>query len=312
MTTLNGIKREPFKIIFAGLENSGKTSIIYTLEDKFSLLNPAPTMGIQRDSFEVLGFNVLTWDLGGQSQFRTGYLEDNRTFASTDLFFYIIDIQDRSHFGEASDYFENILKKFNQLEEKPPIILCFHKIDPDLRENDRILSNLQVAKQLFHRISTGFEIEMFETTIYEKWTLITAFSKGLLKLSSKSSILDQQLEGLANKLQSETVLLLDENALLFGQYFTNQDAYDVCQIVSPHLAIMADRVNKYGTNFEVFQLKLREGGWVFFRDISIENKRFYLVLYNEQPDSIRTIEKDLPSFIQQVSNTIQTFFVGGQ
>ena len=305
-------KREPFKIVFAGLDNSGKTSIIYTLEDKFSMLNPAPTMGIERNSFEVLGFNVLTWDLGGQKQFRESYFEDERAFASTDLLFYIIDIQDRSHVGAAGEYFENILKKINQLEErKPPIVLCFHKMDPDLRDNDRIISNIQVAKQLFRRTAAGggFDIEMFETTIYEKWTLTAAFSKGLLKLSPKSKILDQQLEELANQLQSETVLLLDENALLFGQYFKTQDSFDVCQIVSPHLAIMADRINKYGMNFEVFQMKLREGGWVFFRDISIENKRFYLVLYNDQSESIKTMEKDLPPFIQQVSNTLQTFFI---
>ncbi len=302
-------KRDSYKIIFAGLDNSGKTSIIYALQDKFSLLNPSPTVGIERNTFEVLGFNVHIWDLGGQSKFRHTYLENERTFASTDLLFFILDIQERSRFGEASEYFEEMLKTFFKANEKPVIILCFHKIDPDLQDDERILSNLQVAKQLFRRKSASFGLEMFETTIYEKWTLTSAFSKGLLKLSSKSKILDKQLEELANQLQSDTVLLLDESALLFGQYFKNQNCYDVCQIVSPHLAIMADRINKYGTNFEVFQLKLSDGGWIFFRDISIENKRFYLILYNDQPESAITIEKTLPAFVQQVSNIIQTFFM---
>ena len=302
-------KREAYKIIFAGLDNSGKTSIIYALQDKFSLLNPSPTVGIERNTFEVLGFQVHVWDLGGQQKFRHTYLENERTFASTDLLFFILDIQERSRFGEASEYFEELLKTFFKANEKPVIILCCHKIDPDLQDDERILSNLQVAKQLFRRKSASFGLEMFETTIYEKWTLTSAFSKGLLKLSSKSKILDKQLEELANQLQSDTVLLLDESALLFGQYFKNQNCYDVCQIVSPHLAIMADRINKYGTNFEVFQLKLSDGGWIFFRDISIENKRFYLILYNDQPESAITIEKTLPAFVQQVSNIIQTFFM---
>ncbi|MDD1777098.1 MAG: ADP-ribosylation factor-like protein [Candidatus Helarchaeota archaeon] len=302
-------KRDSYKIIFAGLDNSGKTSIIYALQDKFSMLNPAPTVGIERNTFEVLGFNVHVWDLGGQNKFRTSYLDGGRTFASTDLLFFILDLQERSRFGEASEYFDEILKTFFQSNEKPAIILCFHKIDPDLRGDERILSNLQVAKQLFRRKAAGFNFEMFETTIYEKWTLTAAFSKGLLKLSSKSNILDKQLEGLANQLQSETVLLLDESALLFGQYFKNQSCYDVCQLVSPHLAIMADRINKHGANFEVFQLKLSDGGWVFFRDISIENKRFYLILYNNQPESATTMDKTLSTFVQQVTNIIQTFFM---
>jgi len=302
-------KRDAYKIIFAGLDNSGKTSIIYALQDKFSLLNPSPTVGIERNTFEVLGFQVHVWDLGGQQKFRHTYVENERTFASTDLLFFILDIQERSRFGEASEYFEEMLKTFFKANEKPVIILCCHKIDPDLQDDERILSNLQVAKQLFRRKSASFGLEMFETTIYEKWTLTSAFSKGLLKLSSKSKILDKQLEELANQLQSDTVLLLDESALLFGQYFKNQNCYDVCQIVSPHLAIMADRINKYGTNFEVFQLKLSDGGWIFFRDFSIENKRFYLILYNDQPESARTMDKTLPAFVQQVSNIIQTFFM---
>ena len=302
-------KREAYKIIFAGLDNSGKTSIIYALQDKFSLLNPSPTVGIERNTFEVLGFTVHVWDLGGQQKFRHTYVENERTFASTDLLFFILDIQERSRFGEASEYFEELLKTFFKSHETPVIILCCHKIDPDLQADERIRSNVQVAKQLFRRKSASFGLEMFETTIYEKWTLTSAFSKGLLKLSSKSKILDKQLEELANQLQSDTVLLLDESALLFGQYFKKQECYDVCQIVSPHLAIMADRINKYGTNFEVFQLKLSDGGWIFFRDFSIENKRFYLILYNDQPESARTMDKTLPAFVQQVSNIIQTFFM---
>ena len=302
-------KRESYKIIFAGLDNSGKTSIIYALQDKFSMLNPAPTVGIERNTFEVLGFTVHVWDLGGQNKFRSGYLDSGRTFTSTDLLFFILDIQERSRFGEASEYFEEILKSFFKSNEKPAIILCFHKIDPDIRGDERIISNVQVAKQIFRRIAAGFNLEMFETTIYEKWTLTAAFSKGLLKLSSKSNILDKQLEGLANQLQSETVLLLDESALLFGQYFKNQSCYDICQIVSPHLAIMADRIDKHGANFEVFQLKLSDGGWIFFRDLSIGNKRFYLILYNNQPASATTMDKTLSAFVPQVSNIIQTFFM---
>lgn len=302
-------KREGYKIIFAGLDNSGKTSIIYALQDKFSMLNPVPTVGIERNTFNVLGFTVHVWDLGGQNNFRSGYLESGRTFTSTDLLFFIVDIQERSRFAEASEYFEEIIRAFLKSNEKPAIILCFHKIDPDLREDERVLSNLQLVKQLIRRKAAGFEIEMFETTIYEKWTLTTAFSKGLLKLSSKSNILDKQLEGLANQLQSEAVLLLDESALLFGQYFKNQNSYDVCQIVSPHLAIMADRISKHGANFEVFQLKLSDGGWIFFRDISIEKRRFYLILFNNQPESVKNMDKTLPAFTQQVSNIIQTFFL---
>jgi GTPase SAR1 family protein len=302
------IQRAPFKIIFAGLDDSGKTSILYVLEDKFSLLNPPPTVGVERETFEVMGFPIVRWDLGGQSKFRQSYLEQDYTFSETDLLFFILDVQDRSRFGDAVDYYEHILHMFAKIGQKPPIFLCFHKFDPDLKADERFLSNIEVARQIFRRKSFGFEVEMFETTIFEKWTLTLPFSKALLKLSPKSHILDQQLEAFANQIQSETVLLLDENALLFGQHFKNLEYYDICKIISPHLATMADKIIKYGTTFEIFQVKIKEKGWVFFRDLQIANKRYYLIIHNNQASSNKLINENIPQFIEKISNIIQSFF----
>ncbi|MFX1295022.1 MAG: ADP-ribosylation factor-like protein [Promethearchaeota archaeon] len=302
------VKKGTLKIVFAGLDNSGKTSILYVLEDKFSMLNPAPTSGIERETHNILGFPIICWDLGGQSKFRDSYLQHERTFDDTDLLFFVVDIQDRSRFGEATDYYEHILMMFRKLEQSPPIILCFHKIDPDLKMDERIGANIQIATRVFRRKSSDFKVEMFKTTIYDKWTLTIAFSKGLLKLSPKSQILDQQLEVFANQLQSDTVLLLDDNALLFGQYSLNQESLKICQIISPHLANMADKIIKYGTTFEIFQAKIKNG-WIFFRDLQIENKRFYIIIYNTNVASIEEIDSKLPQFIQQISNTIKSFFI---
>ncbi len=296
-----------FKIVFAGLDNSGKTSILYVLEDKFSMLNPAPTIGVERERFNVLGFPIICWDLGGQDKYRKTYIQNERAFSETDLLFFILDVQDRSRLGEAGDYFEQILVQFRALDESPAIIICLHKADPDIKADERTQSNIQVAKQVLRRKSKGFNVQMFETTIYEKWTLTRAFSNGLKKLSSKSQILDQQLELFADQVQSDTVLLLDDNALLFGQCSKNEESYNICQIISPHLANMADKITKHGQSFEIFQVKV--GGWVLFRDMEIEKRRFYLIIYNEQADSVKQIDANLPNFTNQVTNIIKTFFM---
>lgn len=293
----------------AGLDNSGKTSILYALKDRFTLINPAPTLGVERDRFEVLGFPIFRWDLGGQTRFRQTYLANPRVFAETNLMFFIVDIQERSRFGEAVEYYEEILEVFKKIEEKPQIILCFHKFDPDLRNDERVLSNIEVIKQILRRKSREFNFLMFETTIFERWSLTVAFSNALLKLSSKSVILDQQLEGFAQQLNSETVWLLEENALLLGQYSKDQESNEVSQMVAPHLATMADKIIKYGTNFEIFQVKLTGGGRIFFRDLQIRDKRFYLVIYNKQAESFHQIDANLPAFIENITNLIESFFI---
>jgi hypothetical protein len=221
----------------------------------------------------------------------------------------VVDIQDRSRVGEAAEYYEEILIRYKELNEAPKIILCFHKFDPDLKRDERILSNMEVAKSVFRRKSRNFDFIMFETTIFERWTLTTAFSKAMLKLSAKSVILDQQLKKFAAQLKSETAWLLDENALILGQFFEDQESFDICQIAAPHLATMADKIIKYGTNFEVFQLKIGNGGWVFFRDLEIQKKRFYLILYNKKIESFEQIDQALPQFAKSIANIIESFFI---
>ena len=67
------------KIIFAGLDNGGKTSIILTLQKKFSFLgNLRPTIGLDRTNLQemkCLGMDLFAWDFGGQKKFRDSYFK---------------------------------------------------------------------------------------------------------------------------------------------------------------------------------------------------------------------------------------------
>ena len=67
------------KIIFAGLDRGGKTSIILSLKKQFSFINSGATLGIERSSItqtKCLGFELTAWDLGGQLKFREDYLRN--------------------------------------------------------------------------------------------------------------------------------------------------------------------------------------------------------------------------------------------
>ena len=55
------------KILFTGLDNSGKTSIIYSLKREISQIALLkPTRQAQRQIFKYLGKQISEWDLGGQ------------------------------------------------------------------------------------------------------------------------------------------------------------------------------------------------------------------------------------------------------
>lgn len=74
----NVIKKTKRKVVFIGLDNSGKSTIISFLQEgKFK--EQAPTMGKRNYSINIKGTTISIIDMGGQEDFRqlwTGELKN--------------------------------------------------------------------------------------------------------------------------------------------------------------------------------------------------------------------------------------------
>lgn len=289
------------------MDNSGKTSILLVLEHKFSLLtNVAPTKGVQRREYSVLGYPIVKWDVGGQSPYRKEAIEKNK-LDSTDLLFYVIDIQDSDRFKESLSYLSEIIDYFrNTNQEIPHFIVCFHKFDPDLAHDPQIQAKIEKLEIKLQKL-IDFDYQIFHTTIYDSWTLRKAFSKGLLKLSPKSTLLNSILDDFLEMTQSDTLLLLDKDALIFSESYRDNESYQLSNLIAPHLATMADKLMKYGKDIEVFEGKIR--GWIYFKPITLGEKIFYIVVFNEKSDYLEEINSALPKLTEKIANTLQTFFI---
>ena len=122
------------KIIFAGLDYGGKTSILRSLQQKkYALEDIKPTLGIERLSIDVLDCCINEWDLGGQEKYRKEYLEQEKPFFDTDMLFYVIDVADDERYSDALKYYKSIIEILNGQETKPAIIILFNKITHNVR-----------------------------------------------------------------------------------------------------------------------------------------------------------------------------------
>ena len=77
--TENKIKNNTTKkIIFIGLDNGGKTSIVLSLKglNLMSLKSSNPTRGIETSNLNINDEKFNIWDFGGQEQYRNIHLED--------------------------------------------------------------------------------------------------------------------------------------------------------------------------------------------------------------------------------------------
>jgi hypothetical protein len=238
------------KIIFAGLDNGGKTSIILTLQKKFTILGSIrPTLGLNRSNMQelkCLGMDLIAWDFGGQKNYRDSYFAQRfHMFNGITTAYYVIDIQDDKRFEEALTYLKDIFETIQTLGDKPQIIICFNKFDPGMETAETLEVQAKKIEENITAFNPGFEIAFFRTSIFDPGTLIKAFSEGILKGSPKAALISGFLKEYAKVTFSSAVILLDENSLIMGSHYTKKRYLELIEMVSPRFISAIERLEDY-------------------------------------------------------------------
>ncbi len=295
------------KIIMTGLDNSGKTSIIYTLEQRFaSLYALKPTVSFTvREDFKIFGLPVKIWDLGGQKQYRDEYLSKKGfIFGETNLIFFVIDVQDSKRFDEAIDYFDKSIEFLNKIGLPPIIIILMHKVDPEIKDTKKVLTNIENLKNHFSRYPKSLQIEFYETSIFDRENLSRAFVSGIAKALPKTRVLKGALEDFMKNTDSDAVILLDANVLIIAEASLNEMARNLCQITGPFFANMTEKLLKYNITPPAVLEAQMENGWLFQKPLQIDSSRFYLVFFSRQR-SLDKVNHQLSSITKDLSNLIK-------
>jgi GTPase SAR1 family protein len=161
------------KFLIAGLDNSGKTSIVLSMKGENNLLSYysiSPTQKISIEKVPMGNINFLLWEAGGQLQYRNLFIDNFDQYSeNVDKFLFVIDIQDKKRYDEAVDYLSQILVNFKKKALNPEIILFFHKFDPAIEGNpdysDQVINQTLLSK-IIKIIPDRKKVEFFKSTIY--------------------------------------------------------------------------------------------------------------------------------------------------
>ncbi|MDH5401461.1 MAG: ADP-ribosylation factor-like protein [Candidatus Heimdallarchaeota archaeon] len=164
---------EVSKLIFAGLDKAGKTTIYKATMEEMSLSElqeSRPTRGIERHAHDFLDRDFSVWDLGGQQNYRETYLSKPEVFNQTKALIFVVDIQDIDRLDEAYQYYLDIINILNQLAEMPKLYVLFHKFDPDkigkLRTHFyRATKMFRQADELIRQKFKGYATSIFSNSI---------------------------------------------------------------------------------------------------------------------------------------------------
>jgi len=216
------------KLLMIGLDNGGKTSILAVVQDKFSIIKSLlPTRGVKREKLDFFGYPIISWDLGGQVQYREK-LYFNRPelfFTEADIILYVVDSQDPDRFPESANYFREVLKVLTELKEKPAILVVLSKSDQDIRKTLQWQNNVSSVKNKLGKVADEFEqftIDFCDTTVFQRETIWQMFSIALKKVSDTSEIIENILEDFTLQVNAKASSIVSMDGLIFGSY-TNTD-----------------------------------------------------------------------------------------
>jgi GTPase SAR1 family protein len=285
-------KPEPSKLLFTGLDDAGKTSIILSLQREFSKIAVlSPTRGAQRRVFDFLGKEISEWDLGGQISYRISYLKNpGKFFDGTEIAIYVIDVQNKPRIPEAISYFKDVIEQFYELEIEPPIYVFLHKYDPALRRGARNeMENLIIDLKEQVKSATDYkEIYFYETSIYDFGSIIKAMSEILLSLYPKSELIEKTIVEFAKKINSEGVVVIDDNSLVVGSYYKNDETKHLLTASTPYFLTLSDNIQYTGVMENKYEDKMivqRFGKNFIFKQITLkkESTPYYLLLLKDDP-----------------------------
>jgi GTPase SAR1 family protein len=252
------------KLLFTGLDDAGKTSIILSLQREFSKIAIlSPTRGAQRRVFDFLGKEIAEWDLGGQLAYRIAYLKNpGKYFEGTEIAIYVIDIQNKERIAEAVS---PALRRSAQNEMEAVVI--------DLKDK------LRATKYK--------EIYYYETSIYDFGSIIAAMSEILLSLYPKSELIEKTIIEFAKKVDSEGVVIIDDNSLIIGSYYKDDETRHLLTASTPYFLTLHDSFQYTGVEerHENRMIVQRFGKNFIFKEITLKKTGvpYFLLLLKEDP-----------------------------
>lgn len=304
------------KIIISGLDNAGKTSILTALKKKFDfekeIIALKPTIKVEYNSSTFLGNKMFLWDMGGQKMYRELYIKNpDAYFSNTDLLIYVIDIQDTERFEISINYFDTILTYFKDNNmENVPVILSFHKFDPQIRGNDFVNEDVNNLREAITKKHPNFKILFQQTSIFDIISIIQLVSYALSVFDKAFFELSTLLEAYLEELGCTSLILFDKNGIIISEYYKasiSPEIYiELLESIKEHLFLLKRMVDEEDMdhNFFIYEEKLLS----YLHKIDYKDYPYYISIIIEEDKKDLVLEK-FPNLVDEIQSIFGSLFV---
>ncbi len=238
--------RNQIKIILAGLDNAGKTSMLVAVKKMYGFVEDVkqlkPTVRIEYYHRNFLNLELNFWDMGGQEKYREIYLKRNMYFMDINQLIYLIDIQDETRFNESIGYLGKILEilRENGYDKSKEVFICFSKMDYEqmFTEKPEYIEHMAMIRKLIFKEYPDFKFRFYSTSIFNIYSIVKMISESLKAYVPGYKDIIDALEDYGTTYGPELLLLFDSTGLIIADFIKNyndQTKNMLDKIINEHL-----------------------------------------------------------------------------
>jgi GTPase SAR1 family protein len=295
-------------ILVAGLEGSGKSSLILSLKSMTTSVAPVPTKGVHKEYIEFLKVNVPIIELGGAAEQREKYITEPQTFLKDAMvLIYVIDVTKASLMNDNIDYLKDLIDSMKAIGEVPYLRILLNKYDPQYRhQNDAVVNHISArVHELFESEYKIISKEVYKTSVFEIPTLIAAFSALFRDLTPISMIIASIYQYFAGLSSVYAGFVFTENGFVVSEWTKRLPEERRNRMFDEAYNYIKSNVNKEDVHQAVITT-VYQGIFIIIERIDIEGAKLFLTSINTKPEAIG--DQNLKLLRNQFKPWIKNFF----